>query len=122
MGTLNVTSYLVSTLREKGRPSGIRFILGIRGTSTEGPATNAIIYFVPTASPDSVGYVAAGTQLIGLLPVEDFPFWYDILRNERPVRIHYTEGVGSGNTVHVEAISIGTNDEPLGEGPVDTSP
>jgi hypothetical protein len=122
MGTLNVTGYLVSTRRAKDRPSDIRFILGIRGDSADGPATNAIIYFFPTASADNVGYIAAGTQLIGLLRDEDFTFWYDILRNESPVKLSYIEGAGSGHTVPVDAIAIGTNDEPLGEGPIDTSP
>src|SRR5215203_7525942 len=91
MGTLNVSSYRVGTNRSRADPGAHRYYLSLQGTSEEGAATGAIVYFWPDPPTDTVGHLA-DTLLVGLPPDEDFAGWYDILRAERPVKVFYVEG------------------------------
>jgi hypothetical protein len=117
MGTLNVSSYRVGTNRSRTDPGAHRYYLSLQGTSEEGAATSAIVYFWPDPPTDTVGHLA-DTLLVGLLPDEDFAGWYDILRAERPVKVFYVEGGASGTVFH---IGVGTDPEAVGEGPSNLS-
>ncbi|WP_172332107.1 hypothetical protein [Mangrovicoccus sp. HB161399] len=117
MGTLNVTEYRVGTNRSRTNSNAHRFFLSLSGSSSSGPVSSAIIYFWPTKPADTVGYVA-GSLLVGMLDDSDFSYWYDILRNEAPVRVTYVEN-SSLSENRVWHISVGTTDEGVGEGPED---
>jgi hypothetical protein len=62
--------------------------------------------------------------LTGWMPTSEFPFWYDVLRSEKPLTLFYNiTPIGGAN--YVNDISLGTSAasaEPIGEGPVDSSP
>ena len=117
MSVLNVTEYRVGTNRSRSNPAAHRFVLVLDGSSASGPASRAIVYFWPSQPADTVGYVA-GSLLVGLLDDEDFPFWYDIVRSEKPVRVTYLEDSADSQN-RVRHLSIGTSDEGVGEGPQD---
>ena len=62
--------------------------------------------------------------LSGWLPSSEFSFWYDALRSEKPLTLFFNIApIGGAN--YVDSISLGTSAasvEPIGEGPVDSSP
>jgi len=115
IGMLNVTQYQVSTTRSRTNPDGPRFSLSLSGNSMGGVVTRAIIDFLPTPPVNNVGYIN-DDLLFGLLPAVDFGWWYDILRHEKPVRIYYAYDPSQPK---ISAISLGTTDEGVGEGPRD---
>ena len=90
MGALNVTEYKVSTNRSRSNPNAHRFALTLKGRSDSGAVNSAVIYFWPSRPSDNVGYIA-GSLFVGMLDDSDFQYWYDILRNEKPVKLYYTE-------------------------------
>lgn len=59
--------------------------------------------------------------LYGWLPSSEYPFWYDVLRSEKPLTLFYTITPLSGAN-YVNQIMLGTSTEPTGEGPDDVSP
>ena len=115
MGTLNVTQYRVGTNRSRANTGAHRFFLSLTGNSEAGVVTSAIIYFWPTPPAGTVGYIASNL-LVGLLPDVDFQGWYDILRQEKPVKVYYVENPSEARIWH---IGVGTTDEGVGEGPRD---
>ncbi len=117
MGTLNVTEYRVGTNRSRSNTNAHRFFLILSGFSEAGPAGRAVIYFWPTRPSDTVGYIA-GDLLVGMLDDSDFPFWYDILRSEKPVKVTYVEN-SAASEIRIWHLSVGTSDEGVGEGPKD---
>ena len=59
--------------------------------------------------------------LNGWLPSSEYPFWYDVLRSEKPLTLFYViTPLGGAN--YVSTITLGTSTEPTGEGPDDISP
>jgi hypothetical protein len=118
MGALIVTTYQVSTFRHRAKPNSHRFLLGLKGVAESGPVTEAAVFFYQSPPPDSIGHIG-GAFLVGTLPEVDFASWYDILRNERPIRLGYEEGAGTDP--EIVTLDIGTNQEPVGEGPKDPS-
>jgi hypothetical protein len=119
MGLLNVTTYQIAAARSRTNANSPRFVLTLRGITENGPVTEAAIFFYQTPQPGTIGSVSA-QLLVGILPDLDFASWYDILRNERPVKVNYVEGVGGD--ARIGELSIGTNQEPVGEGPQDLTP
>jgi len=117
MGILNITEYRVGTNRSRTNTNAHRFFLSLSGASESGPANRAIIYFWPTRPSDHVGYVA-GSLVVGMLDDSDFPFWYDILRSEKPVKLSYVEN-SSPSENKLWHISVNTSEEGVGEGPED---
>jgi hypothetical protein len=62
--------------------------------------------------------------LTGWMPSSEFPFWYDVLRSERPLTLSFNV-TPIGGASYVNDISLGTSAasvEPIGEGSVDLSP
>ena len=59
-------------------------------------------------------------MIFGWLPSNEFSFWYDLLRSEKPLMFFY-EVTPIGGAPYVSKISIGSSVEPLGEGPTDVS-
>jgi hypothetical protein len=54
------------------------------------------------------------------LPSNEFSFWYDVLRAEKPLTFFYDiTPIGGAN--YVGKITLGTSTEPVGEGPRDVS-
>lgn len=117
MGILNVTEYRVGTNRSRTNTNAHRFFIVAEGFSENGPINRAVIYFWPSKPADTVGYVA-GSLLVGMLDDGDFQYWYDILRNEKPVKISYVEN-SSASENKVWHISVNTTNEGVGEGPED---
>ncbi|MBT2162797.1 hypothetical protein [Zobellia barbeyronii] len=117
MGVLNVTEYRVGTNRSRTNTNAHRFFLSLKGRSERGVVNSAIIYFWPSRPTDTVGYIA-GSLFVGMLDDSDFQYWYDILRNEKPVKLNYVEN-SDASVNKVWHISIGTGDEGVGEGPKD---
>ncbi len=117
MGTLNVTQYRVGTNRSRNPANQHSMFLSLEGVSEDGPATRAIVYFWPTPPADTVGYVAS-SLLVGMLHERDFALWYDILRNEKPVKVTYVENTADRSR-RIWHISVGTSNEGVGEGPAD---
>lgn len=118
MGTFNVTRYRVGTNRSRTDSNAHRFFLSLSGNSESGPAQSVIIYFWPSKPVDTVGYIA-GNLLVGMLDDSDFQYWYNILRNEKPVHVYYVENNAASEN-RVWHISVGTSDEGVGEGPADS--
>lgn len=59
--------------------------------------------------------------LFAWLPSNEFSFWYDVLRAEKPLTLFYDiTPIGGAN--YVGKITLGTSTEPLGEGPKDVTP
>jgi hypothetical protein len=54
--------------------------------------------------------------------INEFPIYYDMLRNEQPVYFYFEPGRRDGNHTDIITIGIGTTVEPPGEGGQDTSP
>jgi hypothetical protein len=50
------------------------------------------------------------------LPASEYPFWYDVLRSERPLSFFY-EITPIGGASYVSTIAVGSTVEPVGEGP-----
>ncbi len=117
MGVLNVTEYRVATNRSRTNVRAHRFFISLKGRSESGPVTSAIIYFWPVRPEDNVGYLGS-SSFVGMLDDSDFEYWYDILRNEKPVKFYYTENRNAAEN-KVWHMGIGTGDEGVGEGPKD---
>jgi hypothetical protein len=62
-------------------------------------------------------------QISARIPVAEFDVYYDMLRSEKPVSVwfEYQAEPDNNQTVAITSFSLFTGDEPLGEGPVDTS-
>ncbi len=73
----------------------------------------------------AVGYYNASNPLqpvlSGWLPSNEYAFWYDVLRAEKPLTLFYQIAPING-APYVNTISLGTSTEPTGEGPTDVSP
>lgn len=72
-----------------------------------------------------VGYYSVANPyqplLTAWLPSNEFSFWYDVLRAEKPLTLFYDMTPIAGAS-YVGKITLGTSTEPLGEGPADVSP
>ena len=72
-----------------------------------------------------VGYYSVANPyqplLTAWLPSNEFSFWYDVLRAEKPLTLFYDMTPIAGAS-YVSKITLGTSTEPLGEGPADVSP
>lgn len=119
MGILNVTQYRVGTNRSRNNVNAPRFFLILTGNSVSGLVAKAKIYFLRT-EPSSIGLIIdSGALLIGTLSDRDFQYWYDILRNEKPIKLTYLVSNDPSPVVRFDHLSIGTSAEGVGEGPKD---
>ena len=71
-----------------------------------------------------VGYYSVANPyqplLTAWLPSNEFSFWYDVLRAEKPLTLFYDMTPIAGAS-YVGKITLGTSTEPLGEGPADVA-
>jgi hypothetical protein len=82
-------------------------------------------FFDRWVQPDVVGYYSDANPyspvIYGWFPVVEFPTWYDIVRNEKPVRLEYDFREPGAFSGYLRYLGLTTRGEPLGEGPVDES-
>ena len=76
---------------------------------------------VPSAN---CGYLTdggfSGLAVVGWFPVAEFPYYYDIIRNERPIQVRYEFRVSGATSGYLRLVGLGTSTEPTGEGPSDS--
>jgi hypothetical protein len=60
-------------------------------------------------------------SVAGYFPLVEFPVWYDILRNERPVSLEYEPASPVGTSHPLTKLALITGLEMPGEGPADVS-
>ncbi len=111
MTSMKVGSYSVGIIR-RSKELISRFVTMIPEGDSD--LDSFVIYFIP--DQDSAGYEENRT-LVGYLPPEDFRDVYHILQTERPVYVNWSTEGGK----EVDYLSIGTRQEPLGEGFSDRS-
>ena len=67
------------------------------------------------------GYITdggfSGLSVVGWFPLAEFPYYYDIVRAERPVHVQYEYRDAGSTTGYLRLVGLGTSTEPLGEGP-----
>lgn len=90
-------------------------------SSSEGvDAVSSVSLFFYEKQPPSLGYLTRDSGiLVANLPLSDFAPTYQILNTEKPVFAHYRL---HGDENRLLSLDVSTAEEPLGEGPVDTSP
>lgn len=59
----------------------------------------------------------SGLSVAGWFPLVEFTYYYDIVRAERPVHVHYEYRDASSTTGYLRSVGLGTSIEPIGEGP-----
>jgi len=62
----------------------------------------------------------SGLSVTGWFPVAEFSYYYDILRNERPVQVLYEFRDASVTSGYLSQVGLGMSTEPIGEGPSDS--
>jgi hypothetical protein len=86
---------------------------------------NFSTYWDNWSTPAVVGFYNISNPLqpvlSGWLPSNEYSYWYDVLRSEKPLTFFYDITV-IGGANYVNKISLGSSTEPLGEGPEDVSP
>jgi hypothetical protein len=115
-----ITDYRVQAMgiRTDDPAIEIRHVLLLSGQSVQGQVTLGSIAFFATRTSIHPG-VLLSNQVVGFLPDIEFASWYDILRSERPVSIHWT--LLPDSTTQLLDLVLFTGAEPPGEGPVDFS-
>lgn len=95
----------------------------VGGTSGGDRATSEI-YFSDRFGESNDGFNTMGEAdtVRAHLPADDFPLWLDLLRNEDPVFVHWTESEQAGTPEGDGIIHLATGPEPTGEGPADFTP
>ena len=63
------------------------------------------------------GFETAAPMLRGWFPLSEYTVWYDLLRNEKPLWLHYE--VHTERPLNLSRLALGSKKEPLGEGPKD---
>jgi hypothetical protein len=58
--------------------------------------------------------------VLGWFPVAEFPYYYDILRSERPVHVTYVFRNDGATYGYLRMVGLGTSHEEIGEGPSDS--
>jgi hypothetical protein len=122
MGVFLVTNYSLSAQAVRTPPAVVEILHAIllAGIPESGPLKSANILFA-TARGDIYPGVVSNGGLVGFILDAMFASWYDILRNERPVRLRYHPDPTSPANTPLERLELFTGPEPLGEGPVDLS-
>ena len=123
--TYKVSSYLERFTAET-RPSRVLDMAG--PVLFHGIQNHALFafssYFDPVWSNPVVGYLTdggfSGLSVVGWFPVAEFSYYYDILRNERPVQALYEFRDAGATSGYLRKVGLGTSTEPIGEGPSDS--
>jgi len=73
-----------------------------------------------------VGYLVdggfSGLSVSGWFPADEFEYFYDIVRSERPISVRYSykEYNRTSGNGYLREVGLGTNVEPIGEGPAES--
>lgn len=62
-----------------------------------------------------------GLSVVGWFPVSEFPYYYDIVRSERPVFVKYALRDSGVTSSYLRMVGLGTSTEELGEGPSESA-
>jgi hypothetical protein len=112
-----VVSYKVGVTRSH-KPGPARW-LSLKLDSASDGATWATLFFFEKPAP-LFGFLNRATSTVVVnLPLADFDPTYNILNTEKPVYIHFRI---DGDEHRLLSFDVSTSEEPVGEGPVDTSP
>jgi hypothetical protein len=112
-----IVTYKVGVTRSH-KPGPSRWLTLKLESAREG-AKAVDIFFYEKEVP-ALGFLNRETSGLTVnLPLVDFEPIYDILQTEKPVFAHYRIHPSEHRLL---SIDISTSEEPLGEGPVDTSP
>jgi hypothetical protein len=116
-GKRTVVSYKVGVNRAT-RPGPVRS-LTLKLAETEGGISGVSLFFYEKA-PSALGFVNRQTGFVSVnLPLIDFEVMYQVLNTEKPVFVHWRT---DPEDEKLASIDLSTSEEPVGEGPVDTSP
>ena len=133
MASFVVDTYKVRlTLERSGNPvitARTRMIEIVSAPLYHGIVERANLYFSTSfdnwSNTPAVGYYATANPyqpvLTCWLPSSEYSYWYDALRAERPLTFFYNISP-IGGASYVNQISLGTSNEPIGEGPEDFTP
>jgi len=87
---------------------------------SDAEGAHTVSLFFHEKAPSTLGFLTRETGvLVANLPISDFAPTYQILNQEKPVYAHYRIHADENRLL---SLDISTSEEPLGEGPVDTSP
>lgn len=71
------------------------------------------------------GYVSnpgyAGLSVVGWFPLQEFEYYYDILRSEKPLHVIYELRDPDAYVGYLREVGLGTATEPIGEGPSEST-
>ena len=91
----------------------VSVILGFQ-TGFSGVVGFTAVGYLTTAPPSST--------ILGWLDLNEFNYYYDILRSEKPVLFFYELTDGSRSSGYLRRLGLGTSNEEIGEGPADMTP
>jgi hypothetical protein len=113
-----IVSYKVGVTRSH-KTGPVRWItLKLDPDSNEGPGSASLFFY--EGQPPALGFLNRRTSTaIVNLPLADFGSIYDIVNKEKPVYFYFRI---QGPDHHLLSFDVSTSEEPVGEGPVDTSP
>ena len=126
MPSAEITAYTAQTGR-LGQLGTEQFLVLRHRVHAEGGGTSEAtseVYFADRFGMSGNGYTTLGTneQVRAHLPAADYTSWLDLLRNEDPVFLHWTQAETDGEPDPNGIIHLATGPEPPGEGPIDLSP
>jgi hypothetical protein len=112
-----VVSYKVGVTRSH-KPGPVRWLSLKLESASEGAQAVSLFFYGDDAP--ALGFLNRDTgMVVANLPIADFEPTYRILNTEKPVFVHFRVH-GDGN--RLLSLDVSTSEEPIGEGPVDTSP
>jgi hypothetical protein len=115
-GMHTVVSYKVGVSRS-GKPGPVRTLTLQMAQAVEGLSQVALFFY--EKPPASLGFVNRSTGFVNVsLPLADFDPMYQVLNMEKPVFVHWRT---DPEDERLASIDVSTAEEPVGEGPVDTS-
>ena len=131
MPTFQIENYKVSATLERS-PSGTRrervleligatLYHGVQQRATFAFSTN---FDIEVWGSPIVGYANNSSYtftIVGWFPVAEFSYYYDIVRNERPVHVVYDFSDPGSTSGALRRLGLGTSMERVGEGPSDST-
>jgi len=126
MPSAEITAYTAHTGRLGQLGTEQFIVLRHRGHADDGGTQEASseIYFADRFGTNESGFTTMGTaeNVRAHLPAADYAAWLDLLRNEDPVFLHWSEAEHPGEPDPDGILHLATGPEPPGEGPIDLSP
>ncbi len=112
-----IVSYKVGVTRSH-REGPVRWLTLKLDGDSDGPSLVSLFFF--ERQPPGLGYYNRPTNTVVInLPIADFEPTYHILNIEKPVYFFYRL---QGSEDRLLSFDVSTSEEPVGEGPSDSSP